>query len=235
MYINRHGGVRTNLRRLALAFRSRRDLALARAEVDWFSPFETALPEATASLRDAHASYTTNISTPDMAVSLEVAAMLLAFCETTRPRRLIDLGSGFSSYVLRRYQSGCDADEQPFVKSVDDAAEWLEQTRRFLRGHDLSEEAVITVDELGENDSGTYDLVFHDVGRMPTRKAWLPRALDLARSGSGIVFLDDCHKPDYFRVCRDELRSRSCRVYNLRAICRDEFDRFDLLVTNLQG
>ena len=235
MYINRHGGVRTNLRRLALALRSRRDLALARGEVDWFTRFENALPEAAASLRDAHASYTTSISTPDMAVSLEVAAMLFAFCETTRPRRLIDLGSGFSSYVLRRYQKGCGADERPFVKSVDDAAEWLEQTRRFLRGHDLSEEKVIALDELGENDAGTYDLVFHDVGRMPTRKAWLPRALDLARHGSGVVFLDDCHKPDYRSVCRDELRSRPCRVYNLRAICRDEFDRFDLLVTNLQG
>src|SRR5437870_128740 len=45
--------------------------------------------------------YVSMISSETMCISLELASFLLAICDFCRPRRVVDLGSGFSSVVLR--------------------------------------------------------------------------------------------------------------------------------------
>jgi hypothetical protein len=53
---------------------------------------------------------------------------------------VLALGSGFSSYVLRRYAA---QDNRGVVTSVDDSAEWLSVTKNFLLDHGLSTENLI--------------------------------------------------------------------------------------------
>jgi hypothetical protein len=52
-------------------------------------------------------------------------------------KRLLDLGSGFSSYVLRAYAAGVPG---AVGWSVDDDPAWLEKTRAFLVSEGLSTE-----------------------------------------------------------------------------------------------
>jgi hypothetical protein len=52
-----------------------------------------------------HAAYIREVSSPEMAMSLELAHFLLGWCLWKQPKHLLDLGSGFSSYVFRLYRS----------------------------------------------------------------------------------------------------------------------------------
>ncbi|MDP2727812.1 MAG: hypothetical protein Q8P59_09750, partial [Dehalococcoidia bacterium] len=49
--------------------------------------------------------YTSRVSIDYMAVSLELSAFLMVLCERFRPSSILDLGSGFSSFVFRYYAS----------------------------------------------------------------------------------------------------------------------------------
>ena len=51
-------------------------------------------------LRDEYERYTSTVSIPEAAVSLETAALLVVLCRRLNVRTALDLGSGFSSWVL---------------------------------------------------------------------------------------------------------------------------------------
>ena len=63
---------------------------------------------------------TSTVSSKGMALSLETAALVLLLCEIKQPKTIVDLGSGFSSYVLRKWAQGAKHDV--VVWSVVDAA-----------------------------------------------------------------------------------------------------------------
>ena len=73
--------------------------------------------------------YVTNVSSSGWAASLEVSALLYALADELQPAVMADYGSGFSSYVLRRW-----AADNPAVGSVvislDASPEWLAVTGR---------------------------------------------------------------------------------------------------------
>jgi hypothetical protein len=97
------------------------------------------LPEAFASswepLAAPYQEYVETVSNPAMALSPHTAALLYALCTLLVPKRALDLGSGFSSFVLRRYAR--DTAGSCIVHSVDDDAQWMDQTRAFLSAHEL--------------------------------------------------------------------------------------------------
>ena len=95
------------------------------------------LAEATERLRPVFDEYVTSVSVPMAALSLETSALATVLCEITRPHRILDLGSGFSSYVFRRYAA--TASPQAEVWSIDDSPHWLEKTRGFLASKGFSE------------------------------------------------------------------------------------------------
>jgi hypothetical protein len=74
------------------------------------------------------------ISTEDSTISLELTSFLLVMCDVLEPMRILDLGSGFSSFVFRHYM--LSASPKPVVWSTDDTEEWLEKTRSFSNYHD---------------------------------------------------------------------------------------------------
>ena len=160
-------------------------------------------------------------------MSLELAAFLLELCRRTGARRVVDLGSGFSSYVLRLY-----ADERPGtdVKSIDSSPDWLEQSRRFVSHHGLGVDDFVDWSDVDpRREIGTYDVVLHDLGDMTLRTAALPDVLALASPGAYVV-LDDVHKRGYRALVRRVVSASSEWSIDVRAVTRDPLGRYALLI-----
>lgn len=83
-------------------------------------------------LKPYYEEYTFDVSQEDMAISLELATFLQIFCDIMKPKHILDLGSGFSSFVFRRYKATSQI--KPIVWSVDDSQE------RILKNPPLLEE-----------------------------------------------------------------------------------------------
>lgn len=145
-------------------------------------------------LAEPYEEYCSTVSSPVWAVSPQTAAMMHALCTLLRPRSVLDLGSGFSSFALRRYCR--DENGSCTVHTVDDDAQWLERTREFLVKGGLPIDGTYVWNSFQEHARPPYDLILHDMGRMNTRLETLPRVLGLTNA-DGLVVLDDMHKPEY--------------------------------------
>jgi predicted O-methyltransferase YrrM len=172
-----------------------------------------------------HGPYAREVSTPEYAISLELAAFLLVLCRRRRPARLVDLGSGFSSFVFRHYQAGDAGD--PEVWSVDDDDAWLERTASYLRGHELRTDRLLGPEAFLRSAERRFDLVLHDVNAIdsPARAALLPTALGLI-SPTGVVVIDDLNGYPYRSRVRAACREGGLRLVNLRAHLLDERRRY---------
>jgi len=170
----------------------------------------------------AHAEYVDHVSTAEMAASLETATLLWRLCDAAKPTRLLDTGSGFSSFILRRWaRDRSDA----AVWSVDDDAHWLERTRAFLASRELDNRGLMTWDAFVADDIGSFDLVFHDMGSMATRIRTLPAVLGRVKPRTGVVVLDDTHNPAYETAARAELKRCRAAVFDAGAWTIDRFRR----------
>jgi predicted O-methyltransferase YrrM len=171
-------------------------------------------------LESAWMDYVENVSRAEISCTLGGAALLAAIAEAIGAKTILDLGSGFSSYVFR-----CSPAR---VKSVDDDPRWLENTRAFLVKRSARAEELVTLDALGAADQHAFDLVFYDLGSMSTRERYLELALSAARPG-GLVVLDDCHKARYWRRAKEVLAARASAQYSLRSYACDIWGRFAVL------
>jgi predicted O-methyltransferase YrrM len=197
-----------------------------RLEGEW-TGFIDALANAREELRPAYESYVRGVSAKEHAMSLELAAFLLALCRRVDAERVIDLGSGFSSYVLRLY-----ADENPGtgVTSVDSSPDWLEKSRRFVSAKGFDADNFIAWSDFDpRKEIDSYDVVLHDLGDMTLRTAALPQALVLARRGAYVV-LDDVHKRGYRAYAHRVVSASSAWSIDIRAITKDSIGRYSLLI-----
>ncbi len=168
--------------------------------------------------------YGRDVSTPDMAVSLHSATLLAALCELRRPRRVLDAGSGFSSYVLRRFS--CDDRE---IWSVDDNEQWLDTTRTYLERQGIDNDRLLPWDTFAESDEREFDLIFHDLGAIrDVRTNTLPDICSRLAPG-GLILLDDFHKHRYRYRARRILTRDGFEVIPLRHHTLDGFGRYAAL------
>jgi predicted O-methyltransferase YrrM len=181
-------------------------------------------------LMAAHAEYVETVSVPEHAISLELASVLDVLCRTLRPRRVADLGSGFSSFVLRRYSVETGAD----VVSVDSDPEWLDRTRAFLVDSGLPVDALIGWDDFTAAEHEPFDLVLDDLGDIQRRIETMAYVLGLARPG-GLVVVDDRHRPPVRAALDCECRARGDEVVSLRSSTVDGFGRYACLVRVRSG
>lgn len=187
-------------------------------------PFEQARAKAAGVLRRDYEDYVSTVSTVDMAVSWETARLLYALASILRPREALDLGSGFSSFVLRKYAA--QADQECRVTSIDDNRHWLNQTAAYLQRSGLNGERVDHWDDFCRATSGgKFDLVFHDLGDMTLRAAALPVVLRCL-APRGVLVLDDMHKVVYRRQAERQVRHKGLRVFSARRQTLDSIGRF---------
>jgi predicted O-methyltransferase YrrM len=181
---------------------------------------------AKAGISGVHQHYVTNISSPTMAASLELAGALYALCSYKQPRRMMDIGSGFTSYVLRKWQA--EHGGTSTVVSVDDDADWLEKTRDYLAGNGVRSDKLLTFDALMAGGERDFDIILHDMNFVEVRRNYIGEVIDRTAPG-GLMIFDDVHKMDYFNDVVKALRGRSIRFYSFRSSTLDSFKRYSII------
>ncbi len=205
--------------------RDRKRLELRFPQLSRYDELKTKFPSE---LKEIYEVYVTDVSNEVMAISLELGQFMYAICELWKPRRIADLGSGFSSIVFRNYAkiSGSDVS----VCSVDSSQEWLDRTKEFLSCRSIPTDGLLTWDALALEKSARYDLVFYDLGHIrELRKTALMRALDLIAPG-GLMILDDMNFVFYKRYVRKVLSNLGLDAYSLESYTTDRLGRYSYMV-----
>ncbi len=178
-------------------------------------------------LAASHARYVAEAeTTPVMAASLELSRFLIAWCSTVQPLRIVDLGSGFTSYALRRWAETEGAGSKELL-SVDDEVEWLGRSREFSARSGLDSEGFLTWGEF-EGLAGAragFDLVVNDFSSVRRRAELTDRVFGLVRRG-GAVLCDDIQKARLWRAARQAARRQHFDGYSLRTYTLDRIGRF---------
>lgn len=174
-------------------------------------------------LRPDYDDYVANVSTPDYALSLELAALLLHLVRAQRPRTIIDMGSGFSTFVFCKARRDLSLDAT--IISVDTDPRWAEKSLAFLGDRGLEVDQLLDADQARDALPTHADLVFHDLNGLPARPPWIPILSQMIGDG-GILIIDDCHKPIYWRQCRRMTKRSGRQFASLRGWTLDHYGRF---------
>lgn len=173
-------------------------------------------------LLPAYRRFVSSVEPPSRTMSLEVAAFLCDLCDRRRPQRVLELGTGFGSAVLRRRAGAADL----HVFSADDDVQRLARTRAFLVREGLSTERLFSWQEFVASRESDFELVYHplDAACGPS----LAVALEKVAAG-GFVLLDGAQDPAAERTARRLLDSLGAEQWSLRALTRDCYGRHALL------
>lgn len=201
----------------------RRELRRAVARFPALAGLPDAIFESWKDFAEPYREYVTDVSAPVWAVSPQTAALIHALCILLKPRTVLDLGSGFSSFVFRRYSRV--ASDPCTVHSVDDDPRWLERTREYLTTHNLPTDGIFLWPAFQARVAAHYDLVLHDMGRMTVRLETLPRVLDFI-APDGLLVLDDLHKPEYASAAIEHCRRAGFEICALRTTTLDLIGRY---------
>lgn len=182
---------------------------------------------AACELAEPYADYIENVSEAAHAMSLSAAAYLLCLCRRIKPRRLADLGSGFSSYVLARYAK--ESSTAVHVESVDDNREWLGRTEGFLERHHLRPWTRTRIWEgFRTEPHPQFDLIFHDLAGGEIREEAMPWVCANVRVG-GVAMFDDVHHLSHCTAAKSAATAAGLALYSLHPWTMDNFMRFSAL------
>lgn len=163
----------------------------------------------------AYGLYVAGVSDPVWAISLELSRFLLKLMTSIKPATILDLGSGFSSYVLRKGDAK--------VYSIDTDAGWLNKTREFLSRFGLENGYFGLLEDF--KFGYRYDLILCDIGWAQDRKKLFPLLNDL--SFNTIVF-DDAND---LSIQENVVRCFPGRtIVSLERETRDKFGRYSWMV-----
>jgi predicted O-methyltransferase YrrM len=183
-----------------------------------------AMPQAT-ELRPQYDRYVTEISNWEWAVAWPTVKALIALCDQLKPHRILDLGSGFSTFVFADWARR--RGEEIEIVSVDDSPDWLAKTRAYLDAQGLAAH-VVGIEELTTLSASAFDLVFDDIGRSEDRAKVIEPIQRLAAPGA-VVLLDDMNVRGYRREVRDKLTAAKWKLYSIRPYTIDAKGRFAML------
>jgi predicted O-methyltransferase YrrM len=145
-------------------------------------------------MREVYEEYLSLVGGYGHPVSFETAQYMYNWCVRNSPTKILDMGSGFSSFVFREYFKHF----QPagYVMSVDTDLQWLNVTKNFLNNNKLYFGDLFLLDDF-IIEPGTYDFVFHDIASADRRNELMPLAISALKSGGIIIFDDMQHLPHY--------------------------------------
>ncbi len=177
-------------------------------------------------LKPYYEQYVKEVSRADMAASLELATFMYTLCQVNQYTKLLDMGSGLSSFVFRLY-----AKENPeaTVFSVDDNVEWLEKTKCYLLQHQLVVDNIFNLNQFLESKEDGFDCILHDLNFVELRINYIEHILRITKQ-HGLIILDDVHKPDYFLASLIKLQKLNVKMYDLKPVTFDSYGRFSMAV-----
>lgn len=166
--------------------------------------------------------YCLSVSRRSMALSIETCAYLWWLCDVKAATVAADLGSGFSSYVLRRYaaESGLPV----IVHSVDSDPEWLERSRRFCLDHGRDGDGFMTGDAWLNIDD-EYDVVLNDYDKGEVREEFAGYGADRLKP-SGVIVFDDAQNRSHLFNMATTCVGRDMELFALVDQTMDEVGRF---------
>ncbi len=203
---------------LASAPRARRiaerDAARLLERLPFIASYAAASAPVAQRLAAAHADYIARVSPDPIAIARPLAIFLGVLCDQLRPQRILDLGSGFSSYALR----AC-SDQAAAIWSIDQQRAWLDKTRGFLQRHGADTPHLATWDDFIATSPAPFDLVLQDFATLDVRLRMLDRVVELCRPG-GLLIIDDMHVPGYRRATLRALDRLGLDYFSLRLFTR---------------
>ena len=169
--------------------------------------------------------YVTNISDPIMAASLRSCIFLVCIYETIKPNKILDLGSGFSSYTLRYFKNKFNFNTK--IYSVDSSIDWLDKSKDFCKKKNVDVSNFYSWDDI-KNMTMPFDLIFMDIDKTKKRIAYFDHIYSHYLSKNTFMLVDDMHKI----LIRNKIKQiniphKKYRVYNETI---DKFKRFGLLI-----
>lgn len=157
------------------------------------------LAQALIALRQQHLS--TNRRRDTTAIDIESAVWLCQACTAERDRRLpqqtrvLELGSGFSTWALRLWQQGVGKDVD--IWTVDDERLWLAVTKAEITALGYRQDHFYFLHQVIEADpSELFDVVFVDMDSTATRVSMAKDIVHWTRPG-GLIILDDWQMNHY--------------------------------------
>lgn len=180
------------------------------------------------SLKDAYNDYVTNVSTAQWAISLETSSLIWAILDELNATRIMDTGSGWSSYVLRAWAKKQRRDVH--VTSVDCDQLWLKKSVEYCKKHDVSLECFVHWNDEEEkkllNDT-SFDFILHDLGNREVRMRTISSVTSMLSDESSIILYDDMHKDDVRSSTEKQIEISGLSVVSHLTIhTHDKFGRF---------
>jgi hypothetical protein len=193
-----------------------------------------------ATLHERH--LTRNHRRAETAISLVAAETLWNLLEQRQPSTVLEMGSGFSTTVIRTWQNGGAPVTSPFfgvrplritssppiVYTTDTSWRWLGATLAELELEGLDTSHMLHHDIFArlpdEHHHARFDLIFLDLADSDTRVQWLPRVMDWL-APQGLLVLDDWQMPHYQTRAQPVLREAGFVVTPLPET-RDAFGRY---------
>jgi hypothetical protein len=166
-------------------------------------------------IQSAYLEYVSDVSNRVWTISWELSSYLCKLIHQLKPKRILDLGSGFSSFVFRWY---C-----PDVTSVDDNPEWLKKTHDFLVKRDVSTKNLMLLKDFIPD--GEYDLALMDLGRAERDRAPL---FDILKRRCKVAVLDDMHMQPLRSAARKAFTNH--QIFDLKVDTFDAYDRYAWMV-----
>jgi hypothetical protein len=175
--------------------------------------------------------YTEKVSNAGMAASWELISLLPGILLKGDFRVCVDLGSGFTSFVLRYVQAKTAG--KWCTISVDDNEGWLRKTRLYIEQAGLASDDLLMIDEfLAQNGRIIIDLLICDYSGFRERASLIQKLTPFVHKGSIILF-DDFHQREdtleYQNAVEDWCEETGFRLVSLRNLTADQFGRFAVL------
>jgi predicted O-methyltransferase YrrM len=139
---------------------------------------------------------------------------------------VLNLGSGFSSYVLQRYRASAAPDVA--VVSVDTDADWLAKTRRYLGEQDIDDAHLVEWPDFESRTWEPFDVIFHDLAGGDLRESAMPVAVR-NMAGAGCIVFDDANHAGHRRRAYEVGRENNLSVYSVFDWTHDTYGQYSLL------
>jgi predicted O-methyltransferase YrrM len=194
-----------------------RSMDCVASRFEFFHDIESSIIKNTELLRDDYDYYVDNVSEAGWAVSRKIASLLYSVCEFTSPMNILDLGSGFSTFVLAKYAKSLSHKINIYSYDCDDA--WLKKTKSFLSKNGLL--GFVSIKNYKKFKGGEFDLIFDDIEwANGVRKRDLESIVSTL-SQTGILILDDIHWEVLEKKAKELDASNKCCFYDLKKYTLD--------------
>lgn len=178
-------------------------------------------------IRHPYCRYMLNCTKDDMPITFSQACFLLYYVNVVSPSRILDLGSGFSTYIFSYYLSQRKHD-LPVIYSVDDSEYWLDQTKLFIKNENYYDKQFLnfeTWETINQMSLPKFDFVFVDIGSLDFRAKNFEHITQKFLGDGGRLFVDDMHFLEYKKSvlqCKDK---NGMRGYSITSFCQDEYQK----------